>query len=256
MKAKLIKGICVIVLGNLATYAMYCVFRHELINPLEILQFPFAILAVVLFFCLIHKQTITRYIENEPSTVDDVFWTILHVSSFYKWLMIMFSFGVGYGLNTLIELELKTNLLTTAPLYTQFLVTCIVVSFASYWHHRLLHTEILWPFHEIHHSATHFNGITSFRVHPIDATIGATLTYFPVAILGIGPTALATYAMLNILYQIWVHTEFTVGWKPLNKLLITPELHRIHHSFEKENYNKNFSSLTIWDKLFKTYKEN
>lgn len=130
----------------------------------------------------------------------------------------------------------------------------LLTDFLYYWQHRFSHTNRhLWFFHEVHHSSKFFNLATSFRLH----WFGRLLTpifFAPVIFLGFSAQQVTLFFILNLFYQFFLHTQL-IGKLPLVEgILNTPSAHRVHHSRNKEYFNKNYGGiLLIWDRLFGTY---
>lgn len=127
-------------------------------------------------------------------------------------------------------------------------------TFAFYWWHRLRHKKGFWHvFHQIHHSASRIEVLTSFYKHPIEIFVNSFLTaliLFP--LLGVSLLASFWYNLFAATGEYFYHANVkTPGW--LRYFVQTPELHSIHHQFDVHAYN--YSDLTIWDRLFGTYRD-
>jgi sterol desaturase/sphingolipid hydroxylase (fatty acid hydroxylase superfamily) len=138
------------------------------------------------------------------------------------------------------------------------LIYLLVVSFFDYWGHRILHTKAFWPLHRFHHSATEFNTLTVYRNHPAVAAWEPLVQMWPVALLPMTPSISAYWPLVVLLWhtlQMVNHTDFdwTYGWVG-RWLLMSPGLHKIHHSNNPAHFNKNLGNLfMIWDRIFGTY---
>lgn len=129
-----------------------------------------------------------------------------------------------------------------------------VGTFVFYWWHRLRHRRGLWQvFHQIHHSASRIEILTSFYKHPVEIlanTIIATIILFP--ILGVSLMASFWYNLFAATGEYFYHANVrTPNW--LRFFVQTPELHSIHHQYNSHSHN--FSDIPIWDRLFGTYKD-
>ena len=145
----------------------------------------------------------------------------------------------------------------------------VVNDFGVYWVHRIHHQmRILWPFHAVHHSAEVMTPITAYRQHPLGLLIivsiqscimGVVLgvivgTLDPQAataeIIGINAFAvIAVIAMAN-----FHHSHIWISFGPIvERLIISPAQHQIHHSTNPAHYNRNYGgTLAIWDWVFGT----
>lgn len=123
-----------------------------------------------------------------------------------------------------------------------------------YWSHRLGHeVAFLWASHVVHHSSEHYNLATGLR-QTFTATVGRWLFVLPLALLGVPPAMLLTVALIDLLYQYWPHTRLVgrLGW--LDRVLVTPSNHRVHHGQNDYCMDVNYGGILIlWDRLFGTY---
>ncbi len=160
------------------------------------------------------------------------------------------------------------NSITAKILYT--IVSLILIDFAIFFAHYLFHkVPFLWEFHKVHHSAEVLTPITLFRMHPVDLfCTGIIVTLMNGGVIGLffflsGTTPEAILILgLNVgsflFYitgynlrhsQIWMNYP---SW--LNKILISPAQHQIHHSSKPEHWDKNMGLIfSIWDQWFGTH---
>jgi len=129
-----------------------------------------------------------------------------------------------------------------------------------YWAHRLEHkVPALWAFHKLHHSDENMNASTWARDHFMQA---AWTAFFPIFTLGLvldlslaeaGKAALYSNLFLMAL-SMFYHSAIRVQLPWLDRILVTPQVHRIHHSTSPEHYNRNFADgLPLFDMIFGTY---
>lgn len=138
-----------------------------------------------------------------------------------------------------------------------YVITFIGLDFAGYWGHRLEHEiNVLWNRHIIHHSSEEFNLACALRQN-ISAIVAIfTIFLLPLAILGVPTKVIAISAPLHLFAQFWYHTRLInkMGW--LEKVIVTPSHHRVHHAINPEYLDKNYSQIIIlWDKVFGTFQE-
>jgi sterol desaturase/sphingolipid hydroxylase (fatty acid hydroxylase superfamily) len=153
---------------------------------------------------------------------------------------------------------LRTLAITHVPnqLLT-YVIAFIALDFAGYWVHRLQHvTNFFWNGHIVHHSSEEFNLACALRqsVSAIVKTFAIFL--LPAALFGVPDIVVATVAPLHLFAQFWYHTQHInrMGW--LEKIIVTPSHHRVHHAINKEYIDKNYGQIFIfWDKMFGTYQE-
>lgn len=129
-----------------------------------------------------------------------------------------------------------------------------VGTFFFYWWHRIRHKKGYWfIFHQLHHSASRIEVLTSFYKHPIeilsDAVLSALVLY---PLLGCSMMGAFWNNFFAATGEYFYHANIrTPKW--LRYFIQTPELHSIHHQFNVHNFN--FSDIPIWDRLFGTYKD-
>jgi len=127
-------------------------------------------------------------------------------------------------------------------------------TFVFYWWHRLRHADGFWlVLHQVHHSPSRIELLTSFYKHPLEIAADSILTGF--LIYGVfGGSALAGAwtsffgAVGEYFYHSNIRTPQWLGW-----IIQRPEHHAIHHQLGVHNYN--FGDLTIWDRMFGTFRD-
>lgn len=138
-----------------------------------------------------------------------------------------------------------------------YLVAFICIDFAGYWVHRWSHhINVMWNLHIIHHSSEEFNLACALRqsitlfVNPFNFLL------LPAALVGVPTEVIATVGPLHLFAQFWYHTQHINKMGFLEKIIVTPSHHRVHHAINKEYLDKNLGQIFIfWDKLFGTYQE-
>ncbi len=165
---------------------------------------------------------------------------------------------ITFGLLILAQKEFEVALWPTDiawySLALLWALALILHDFSYYWVHRFAHEiNVLWASHSIHHSSEHFNLSTALRQSSTGGLL-SWIVFAPMAILGVPPIMMATVALLDSLYQYWVHTEQIkrLGW--MEKVFVTPSNHRVHHSQNDYCIDKNYGGIfIIWDRMFGTF---
>lgn len=125
-----------------------------------------------------------------------------------------------------------------------------------YWHHRFGHTVALfWAAHAVHHQSEDYNLSTALR-QTSSGWIAGWIFYLPMAVIGVPPLVFAVVALIDLLYQYWVHTQLIgrLGW--FDRWFCSPSNHRVHHAVNTPYLDKNYGGiLIIWDRLFGTFQE-
>jgi alkylglycerol monooxygenase len=148
------------------------------------------------------------------------------------------------------------RLFTLSEKWYQWIIAYIVVDFLSYWYHRFSHRiNILWAGHVTHHSSEKLNFSNGFRTSLFQG-FNRIIFWSLLPIFGYSPLMLLIILKVSGLYDFLLHTKYVpkLGW--LEKILVTPSHHRVHHGRNEIYIDKNYSStFIIWDKLFGTFQE-
>ena len=125
-----------------------------------------------------------------------------------------------------------------------------------YWLHRFGHeVNVLWAAHVVHHQSESYNLTTALRQTGSGFLIG-WLFYLPMALLGYPTELFAVVALIDLLYQFWVHTEVIdrLGW--FDRVFCSPSNHRAHHAVNDRYLDRNYGGiLIIWDRMFGSFVE-
>ena len=137
-----------------------------------------------------------------------------------------------------------------------WVVGLVLYDFCYYWHHRLGHTVALfWAAHVVHHQSEDYNLSTALR-QTGSGWVGGWLFYLPMAVLGFPPLVFGVVALVDLLYQYWVHTQHIgkLGW--FDRWFCAPSNHRVHHAVNDKYLDKNYGGIFIvWDRLFGSFIE-
>lgn len=130
----------------------------------------------------------------------------------------------------------------------------LLFDLAAYWAHRWSHeVPFLWRFHMVHHSSRHLDWISGLRSHPFDGV----LIGVPVAFLlgaGFTPQGAAAPAAVALVLGVFAHANVRWRWRPLQRVVQTPEMHHWHHADDPAAHNRNYAGfLPVWDLLFGTF---
>jgi len=138
-----------------------------------------------------------------------------------------------------------------------YIIAFIALDFSGYWVHRLSHQiNFFWNKHAIHHSSEEFNLACALRQSISTFVNLFTVFLLPAALLGVDGKVIAIVAPLHLFAQFWYHTVYIGNMGFLEKIIVTPAHHRVHHAINPEYLDKNHSQIfIIWDKLFGTFQE-
>ncbi|MEO0461783.1 MAG: sterol desaturase family protein [Pseudomonadota bacterium] len=143
------------------------------------------------------------------------------------------------------------RLFEVIPLLVAIPIAFIAHEFAYYWDHRLNHrVGLFWAFHAIHHSSNEFNHSTAARGFFLDGQLKHLFALIP-AFIGIDPVLYIAVSVYTNAFGIWNHASYVprLGW--IDRVLMTPKMHKIHHANQPQYIDKNYSQVTLlFDRLF------
>jgi sterol desaturase/sphingolipid hydroxylase (fatty acid hydroxylase superfamily) len=139
-----------------------------------------------------------------------------------------------------------------------FLLAVILIDLWQYIWHRLNHqVDFLWKFHQVHHADKDMDTSTGLRFHPIEIIYSNLLRISIIPILGIQLDHLLLYEILLLPIILFHHSNIRLNEvmdKMLRVIIVTPHMHRLHHSDIQSETDSNYASVfSIWDRLFKSY---
>jgi len=138
-----------------------------------------------------------------------------------------------------------------------YLVAFIALDFAGYWVHRLQHVaNFFWNGHIIHHSSEEFNLACALRQSVSSIVKTFAIFLLPAALLGVPAQVIGIVAPLHLFAQFWYHTRHINKMGFLEKIIVTPSHHRVHHAINPVYMDKNYGQIFIfWDKWFGTFQQ-
>ncbi len=204
------------------------------------------------------KQPLRRQIEQkEISTIRN-----LAIASTAGLVIIFFEKPATDKLTRFVERK-KFGLLKILrlPKILETILAIILLDYTLYLWHVLTHKiPFLWRFHRIHHADLDLTAATAIRFHFGEITISVLFRAGQVLLIGVSPKALNIWQSLLFLSILFHHSNVRLPKRfeeKLQKIIVTPRLHGIHHSIQQDEMNSNWSSgLTIWDFLHKTFRSN
>jgi sterol desaturase/sphingolipid hydroxylase (fatty acid hydroxylase superfamily) len=120
------------------------------------------------------------------------------------------------------------------------------------------HVPALWRLHRLHHADTEFDVTTGVRFHPIEIVLSMLIKIAVVVALGAPPEAVVLFEIILSASSLFEHANASFPprlEKIIRAVLVTPDMHRIHHSVKVHETNSNFGfNFSIWDRLFGTYR--
>lgn len=141
------------------------------------------------------------------------------------------------------------------PTVFVILIAVVIGDFTGYWRHRLEHTAPLWPSHAVHHSDTEMTFLTLERFHPINRITTFLIDSSVLLIFGFPPYAVVANFLVRHYYGYYIHADLPWTYGPLNKIFVSPAMHRWHHSLDRAAFYTNFATVFgFWDWMFGTHR--
>lgn len=165
--------------------------------------------------------------------------------------------GLSISILTYEVLVSKISLFELKETFWVYAIAFVVIDFQGYWVHRWAHQiNLFWNKHAIHHSSEEFNLSCALRQSVSDFVKLFTFLLLPAALLGVPAKVIAITLPIQFFLQFWYHTRYIGKLGFLEKIIVTPSHHRVHHAINPEYMDKNHSQIfIIWDKLFGTFQE-
>ena len=156
--------------------------------------------------------------------------------------------GTDFGLFNRVE----------APFWVEAASAWVLLDLSMYALHRALHeVRWLWPLHRVHHSDVEFDVTTGLRFHPAELLLAQLFRLGLVMLLGAPLASVLAYELAFAAFLLFQHANFRVSARfdrVLRVLLVTPDMHRTHHSAHRDETDSNYGFvLSLWDRLFRSY---
>nr|WP_302471404.1 sterol desaturase family protein [Vibrio antiquarius] len=149
--------------------------------------------------------------------------------------------------------------LLSLPAWLNIFLTVILLDFVIYAQHVIFHhVKPLWKIHRMHHADLDIDVTTGARFHPIEIIISMGVKIAAVFILGVSPIAIVVFEIVLNASAMFNHSNAKLALsadQKLRNVIVTPDMHRVHHSVIAKETNSNFGFfLSVWDRLFGTYR--
>ncbi|MDD5460475.1 MAG: sterol desaturase family protein [Methylococcales bacterium] len=144
------------------------------------------------------------------------------------------------------------------PEWLAIIVTLLSLDFAIYCQHIISHKwSLLWRLHQVHHTDLEFDATTAVRFHPVEIMLSMIYKSACIYLIGANPSAVIAFEIILNGAATFNHSNINIPPaldKKLRWLLITPDMHRIHHSTFRAETDSNYGfSISCWDRLCRTY---
>ncbi|MBL4762407.1 MAG: sterol desaturase family protein [Gammaproteobacteria bacterium] len=155
----------------------------------------------------------------------------------------------GWGLFNIIDV----------PFWLAVAASVMLMDFVIYLQHLMMHAvPLLWRLHRVHHADPDFDVTTGVRFHPLEIILSLLIKLAAITILGPSVLAVVIFEVLLNATAMFNHSNIHLPKqldRVLRRILVTPDMHRVHHSIEDDEANSNFGfNLPWWDHLFRTYR--
>jgi len=144
------------------------------------------------------------------------------------------------------------------PTFLEYLIVVILLDLLIYWQHFAFHhVPVLWRFHKVHHADHDLDASSGLRFHPVEILCSMLLKCLAVLLLGATKECVILFEIILNGCSIFSHSNLKLpGWldRCLRWLLVTPDMHRIHHSIHRDETERNYGfNIVWWDRMFGTY---
>lgn len=155
----------------------------------------------------------------------------------------------GWGVLAMLEL----------PGWLAVLIAVMLLDLAIWAQHVVFHAvPVLWRLHRMHHTDTDFDVTTGLRFHPIEILLSMLIKAAVIILLGAPAVAVLIFEVLLNATSMFNHGNVRLPARVdrvLRWVVVTPDMHRVHHSWHPEETNSNYGfNLPWWDRLFRTYR--
>lgn len=142
--------------------------------------------------------------------------------------------------------------------FASYLLAFVLIDLWQYIWHRLNHQLVfLWRFHQVHHADKEMDASTGVRFHPIEIILSSMARVAIIPLLGIQAGQLLMYELVLLPIILFHHSNIRLNEtvdRILRQVIVTPHMHRLHHSDIKSETNSNYASIfSFWDKVFNSY---
>ncbi len=163
--------------------------------------------------------------------------------------MALFALAHGWGLFNLVAL----------PAWFAMPVAVLLLDLTIYAQHVVFHAvPLLWRLHRMHHADLEFDVTTGLRFHPAEILLSMLIKLAAIAILGAAPVAVLVFEVVLNVTAMFNHgnVRLPAGLDRILRLaVVTPDMHRVHHSIVRRETDSNFGfNVPWWDRLFGTYR--
>ena len=195
----------------------------------------------------LHQSKIMRWLSNLSLTVIDT-------------AVVQFTIGALAVTTAVYVTEHRWGLLhlLILPTWAKGMIGFLILDFGIYLQHIFFHRiPLFWRLHQVHHTDLDFDVTTGIRFHPLEIILSLLYKGMIILAIGVDPVTVVIFEIVLNAAALFNHSNIYLPlWidKPLRWFLVTPDVHRVHHSTIPLEFNTNFGfSITWWDRLFGTF---
>lgn len=223
--------------------------------PLELTTYVPALLAAALVTLLeLRFPHLSRWRPDKADVRDDLLFMTIVQLALPVLVVMIFAFALIAPVRAL-DLPIAALWPHSLPVPVQVVAMILLVDLLHYCLHRSAHTfDLLWRFHQVHHSPEKLYWLNVGRFHPVEKVLQMFMDTLPFLLLGVHELVIAAYFVIYATNGFFKHSNISLRFGPLNYVFSTAELHRWHHSRIPAESNRNYGNVTIfWDLLFGTW---
>ncbi|MCI0349182.1 MAG: sterol desaturase family protein [Acidobacteriales bacterium] len=148
---------------------------------------------------------------------------------------------------------------TALPGWLETILAVLALDLAIYLQHWVFHhVPILWRLHRMHHADLDVDVTTGARFHPVEILLSLGIKFIMISLFGASALSVLIFEILLNATSMFNHSNILVagGWERwLRWVIVTPDMHRVHHSIVRRETDSNFGfNFPWWDRLFRTYR--
>ena len=187
-------------------------------------------------------------------------WSVNFSLSVLSMLLVRFTIGAAAYVAAITAADNNIGMLNqfALPHWLSIGISLLLLDLAIYGQHVASHQwKWLWRLHKVHHTDLDFDVTTAIRFHPIEIIISMIYKVSIIYIIGTNAVAVIAFEVILSSTALFNHGNVLLPKKwdsKIRKLIVTPDMHRIHHSVIRTETDSNYGfSLSVWDRLFGTY---
>ena len=215
---------------------------------------PFFMLALVVELLVSWRKKSGYYRSNDA--INSLSAGILSSTTDY-FTRFLSLFAWGFALRNFSLIDMRPEWFDFSPSgLLLWLVAVLAWDFFYYWQHRFSHEiSVLWAAHAVHHQSEDYNLSTALR-QTSTSFLFSWVFYLPLFLIGFPLEVLITANAISLIYQFWVHTQLVRRLGIVDRIMVTPSNHRVHHAQNERYIDKNYGGILIlWDRFFGTFED-